>query len=904
MQKGTGSESLAWEITRLIAECDSLASCAPPLLELLARYAHCRAVELWLRVGGSFELRHSWYAPEIDPLTAAWPGTPGGLVDDLIARAAATGEPASVPLSAANDQRRTVLLRKTGVAKIVAIPLEGSASVEGALVLFHARGRASAGKVEHVDLFAASLGALIERLNAESELRASESRTRAIIESAGAAIVTVDAEGEVQFVNPAFERLLGYTSEEIVGRNIACVVPPPHRERHGEYLRRYLAGDPSAIVGRGEEVTGIRKDGREITLFVTVADIRLAGQRMFTAIVHDHAALQGTIDALRRSRSSLADAQRLAHIGNWTWDIASGAIDWSDEIYRIFDVAQGSFQPTLENFLERVHPDDRESVQRAIETALVTRGRYAIDHRIIRTDGTIATVLEQGELQLEDDVPVRMLGTIQDMTQLRRTSESFWKFYNAVEQAADEVMITDREGRIEYVNPAFEAATGYQFSEVAGRTPRILKSGLQPEGFYEALWSKILAGEVFRGDFVNRARDGRILQEEKTIAPIRNERGEVTHFVATARDIGERRRNERRQEELRLEVERSAAEWRQTFDSIELPILLCDGSGTIRRTNRAASELIGSDAFVGRSIGELPRTEPWMGAANLVHSALAGETAGPREVREQLSGRSWELVATLFPAAGVDRAKVILLVAEVTGVIRLQESLRRTEMMSALGALVAGVAHEVRNPLFAISATIDAFEDRALGPEEFTRFTSRLRAEVDRLTDLMSELLEYGRPSQRELSSSALTESLRDAVESTFDLAKESGVRVAVRDRAEPLPIDADPRGLYLAFRNLIDNAVRHAGSGGGVIVETEADERAVEVRVLDTGPGVRDEDLPRLFDPFFTKRRDGTGLGLAVVQRVIEQHGGTVTLTNRSEGGAIARVRLPLAAGRALAMQ
>ena len=128
--------------------------------------------------------------------------------------------------------------------------------------------------------------------------------------------------------------------------------------------------------------------------------------------------------------------------------------------------------------------------------------------------------------------------------QRQKAEDSLRKLWRAVEQSADLVIITDRSGVIEYVNPAFEALTGYSREEAIGRTPRILKSGQQPPAFYQELWQTLLSGSVFRGILVNRQKNGEIFVVEKTITPLRDPDGRITHFISNDRDISERRRLE------------------------------------------------------------------------------------------------------------------------------------------------------------------------------------------------------------------------------------------------------------------------------------------------------------------------------------------------------------------------
>ena len=128
--------------------------------------------------------------------------------------------------------------------------------------------------------------------------------------------------------------------------------------------------------------------------------------------------------------------------------------------------------------------------------------------------------------------------------QLQKSEDTLRKLWRAVEQSADLVMITDREGLIEYVNPAFEALTGYSPGELMGQTPRVLKSGQQTADLYKELWQTILSGNVFRCTMVNRKKSGDVFVAEKTVTPLRDNDGRITHFISNDRDITDRRRME------------------------------------------------------------------------------------------------------------------------------------------------------------------------------------------------------------------------------------------------------------------------------------------------------------------------------------------------------------------------
>jgi signal transduction histidine kinase len=231
---------------------------------------------------------------------------------------------------------------------------------------------------------------------------------------------------------------------------------------------------------------------------------------------------------------------------------------------------------------------------------------------------------------------------------------------------------------------------------------------------------------------------------------------------------------------------------------------------------------------------------------------------------------------------------------------RLQASLRRAETLSAMGILVAGVAHQVRNPLFGTSSVLDAMEARLGSREEYRPYVEALRDSISRLSVLMNELMEYGRPPEIERSPGCVAEVISDAAGACRELARRAQVEVEEIVGHDLPAVLMDRTRLSRAVENLVENAIRHSPPGATVTVSACATERQsdaaswVEVRVEDSGPGFKEADLPRVFEPFFTRRPGGTGLGLALVERIVAGHGGTVTAGNRDGGGASIRVQLP----------
>ena len=218
--------------------------------------------------------------------------------------------------------------------------------------------------------------------------------------------------------------------------------------------------------------------------------------------------------------------------------------------------------------------------------------------------------------------------------------------------------------------------------------------------------------------------------------------------------------------------------------------------------------------------------------------------------------------------------------------------------MAAMGSVVAGVAHEVRNPLFSISATLDAFEARFTDRHEGQQYLTILRGEVNRLSQLMRDLLEYGKPSQLTLAPARINEIVQQTVQDCRTLAEKARVSV-VPQPGQEITAMVDQQRLQQVFQNLIENAIQHSPAAGTVRITTESctvdGQPWLCCSVRDQGPGFQPDDLTKVFAPFFSRRRGGIGLGLSIVQRIVEEHGGQVGVSNHAEGGAVVSIKIPL---------
>jgi PAS domain S-box-containing protein len=404
---------------------------------------------------------------------------------------------------------------------------------------------------------------------------------------------------------------------------------------------------------------------------------------------------------------------------------------------------------------------------------------------------------------------------------------------------------------------------------------------------------------VISGLWQHQTKDKKTIYVEITSRPVLFD-GRNSKLVIV-NDVTERKLLDQKQQRMHASLQESAMEWRQTFNALDFPVLIVDLEGRIRRSNEAAEHIVGAAAeeIVGQRVADLRERQPWKKAAELIENIRQPLFPVSEEVRDETTGKTWSITLFLVNEFGSVGDRAILIAQDITKRTELEASLRQSKIMSLLGSVVAGVAHEVRNPLFGISSILDAFETRFSDRTEYQRYTNVLREEIERLTVLMEELLEYGKPFLGDLYPASLEEMISRSIRACLPAAEAAHVTL-VNDVRDALPrIMIDRRRLSTVFINLIENAIQHSPPAGVVTVEAskiaEGNQDWIECAIKDLGPGIQDEDLPKIFEPFFSKRRGGTGLGLSIAQKTMEEHGGKLLAGNNPEGGACMIARFPL---------
>jgi len=446
------------------------------------------------------------------------------------------------------------------------------------------------------------------------------------------------------------------------------------------------------------------------------------------------------------------------------------------------------------------------------------------------------------------------------------------------------------------VNEAATRAYGYSRDEFLSMTI----NDIRPSEDVPTLMIKNDPNDlIISSPWRHRTRTGATLYVEISSHPVVFD-GKNSKLVIV-NDVTERKLLDEKQQRLHTSLQQSAMEWRQTFNAIDFPVLIVDLAGNIKRSNQAAEQIVGISAeqILGKTVSELGENQPWKKAVELIGSIRENPAPAAEEVKCEVTGKTWAITLYHVNEFGSAGERAILIAQDITKRAELEASLRQSEMMSLLGSLVAGVAHEVRNPLFGISSILDAFETRFSDRTEYLRYTNVLRDEIGRLTILMEELLEYGKPFRGELYLVSMEEMVARSVRACMPAADVAHVTLESKVEDSLPKIRIDRRRLSKVFVNLIENAIQHSPQTSRVTIEahriSDGNHEWVQCAIRDSGAGILPEDMPKIFEPFFSKRRGGTGLGLAIAQRIMQEHGGKLIAGNNPEGGACMIARFPI---------
>ena len=330
----------------------------------------------------------------------------------------------------------------------------------------------------------------------------------------------------------------------------------------------------------------------------------------------------------------------------------------------------------------------------------------------------------------------------------------------------------------------------------------------------------------------------------------------------------------------------------------------------------ASSGLISSrDDFLGLGIelfGETKKLRTYIPFRGPIPSAStrAGDVGGVFELIQDLTKQYESIVKFQFLVFGLSTLimgliflALILIVHKAEGIIdqrakerlKLEEQLNQAERLAALGEMVAGVSHEVKNPLGIIQSTAELLGTMPDANENQRRLSGVIKEESVRLNSIVTEFLDFARPQTPFFQECHLEKILEKNLSFLQPEFEKKNIRVIDRVNGRPLVLQADKELLYLALLNIFINAIQATPDGGSISIDVEQEKDDYRVQIRDTGRGISGENVKKIFNPFFTTKERGSGLGLAIVRKIIEGHRGTIGVESKEGEGTTVNITLPL---------
>lgn len=330
------------------------------------------------------------------------------------------------------------------------------------------------------------------------------------------------------------------------------------------------------------------------------------------------------------------------------------------------------------------------------------------------------------------------------------------------------------------------------------------------------------------------------------------------------------------------EKERYASRLSQLLFALPAGVIVLDMRGRVQDCNPASIELLDEPLS-----GELWR--------EIIERAFEPSTYAGQEAKLR-NGRTVSLSTCPL---GNEPGQIILLM-DVTETRFLQESLERHQRLSAMGEMSAKLAHQVRTPLASALLYVSNLSKRNLAESDRTKFISKALSRLQHLENVVEDMLSFSRVGAQVHDLIVVSE-LLDELQHAMEIHLETdGCRMYVKEHADNFLLNGNRDALLGVFQNIVNNAIQACGEGGIIWLETKPVDfhqgiPSVDITFRDNGPGVSKENLTKIFDPFYTTRSQGTGLGLAVARAVVENHGGSIWIESSSGNGTSITIRLPV---------
>lgn len=471
----------------------------------------------------------------------------------------------------------------------------------------------------------------------------------------------------------------------------------------------------------------------------------------------------------------------------------------------------------------------------------------------------------------------------------------------ALNSLSQGIVIANKEGVIVWANKAITKISGFEVEELIGQTPRIFKTELHNKEFYKKLWDTITAGRIWKGEIVNRKKDGSFYFEDMVITPIINSNSQITHFVSFKQDVTEKRQKEK-------ELEKNTASLRLIAEKIPAVLWMVDTDLMFVSSQGSALKQMDlkQNQVVGMTLFDFFRTKNKDYPPIQAHlQALKG-----RSEQFKLEWKDETFDAQVEPLRDAEN-KIIGCVGiahNVTDRIKYEnaliESREKAELSSKLKSeFLAQMSHEIRTPLNVIISSASLLEEENENISEDTATSFKLinsaGKRIIRTIDLLLNMSELHTGTYEFVKEQfdLNTDVLEQVYDNYLMKAKSKGLSLQFSCQTDETKITGDKYSVLEIFSNLVDNAIKYTEKGSVEIIVDNDEANNLAVLVIDTGIGISKDYLPHLFDKFsqedegYTRKFEGNGLGLALVKEYCTLNKATLEVESEKGKGSIFKV-------------
>jgi two-component system, sporulation sensor kinase A len=536
------------------------------------------------------------------------------------------------------------------------------------------------------------------------------------------------------------------------------------------------------------------------------------------------------------------------------------------------------------------HPDDLSVGSEAAEKLMEGKiDKYQTEKRYIHKLGNIIWV--QVCISLVRDKhgePQYFLSQTQDITARKTEQEQLKKieklYHLIAENSQDIIYFSTPDSVCHYVSPAIKHLLGYEPNEIIGKLGLFL---WHPDDLKQYLAIRELNVGVCTCRILHKK--GHYIWFEIQLKTVRNEQNQTEFIVGIARDITKRKKTERLLEE-------SENRHRSLLKYTPVGICAMDLTGKFIEVSPSYEMMTGysSQELFSMTFRDVIHPQSLAWGEERFRKAPTGEIPDVEFALQHKNGSRIEVIASSSPIIINGETKGIYVITkDITNQKQTEELLLKAEKLSLIGELAAGIAHEIRNPLTSLRGFVQLFQsDNKANTKEY--FYNLMLSEIDRINEIVSEMLVLAKPANEKIHLSSVSEKL-DHVITLFEGQAHLFNIVINKDFDKNLPLIASQGSLKQVFINVLKNAIESMPNGGEIQVQARLMKDGICIRVIDQGCGIPEDILSKIGTPFYTTKEKGTGLGLMVSQRIIQNHEGAMRIKSKEGQGTTIEVFLPL---------